>query len=412
MDNCNNLGCTHRAIYNVKRVQACAGFLAQAQVEGLLGNSSGFSGNPWMGNNYLGGLYCMGGLYCPSYGRTSPSRYTDKKKFSFKLSAADDDCVYVAFGEAKGEGRQALAIFETSGSDDCEYLSHITLGDTLDDIPEKIIVRGELAVIGAYNGGTVYLIDISDKEYPELINKLALGRKYGGTGGVTSLAIEDEVLFVSIEFEGSDKHIIYSLDISEPEETDEDDDLLDSYILDDDDYQEIYNMVSVPGYLYISAKYKDDSTILIMDISEPDDLLTEYFSDLLCRINLKDGSFGYIYLLFEHKSYQEHLAAFHILRYMVKIWKLWLKEKVGHRSDNYTDDRLSWGKSMGSKVKLHRIEEVRSCQPLPIHSLRKGKNKGYKREYSRESFKMLVRQKPPILPGAGKKLACTIYCTL
>jgi predicted transposase/invertase (TIGR01784 family) len=59
--------------------------------------------------------------------------------------------------------------------------------------------------------------------------------------------------------------------------------------------------------------------------------LAEYFSDLLCQVNIKDGSFGYVYLLFEHKSYQEPLAAFHVLRYMVKIWELWLKEKVGHR---------------------------------------------------------------------------------
>ncbi len=236
-----------------------------------------------MGNNYMGGPYGMGGLgiYSPPYGspysRTSASSYTDNKRFSFKFSAADNDYIYVTFGETKGEGRQALAIFETSGSDDCEYLSHITLGDTLDDVPEKIIVRGDLAVIGTYSGGKVYLIDISDKEDPEIINKLVLGRKYGGTGRVTSLAIEDKVLFVSIEFEGSafegsGKHIIFSLDISDPEETDEDDDLLDSYKLDDDDYQEIYNMVSVPGYLYISAKYEDDPTILIMDISEPDDL--------------------------------------------------------------------------------------------------------------------------------------------
>jgi len=47
--------------------------------------------------------------------------------------------------------------------------------------------------------------------------------------------------------------------------------------------------------------------------------------------NLKNGSLGYIYLLFEHKSYQETLSAFHILRYMVKIWELWLKERVGDR---------------------------------------------------------------------------------
>jgi predicted transposase/invertase (TIGR01784 family) len=54
--------------------------------------------------------------------------------------------------------------------------------------------------------------------------------------------------------------------------------------------------------------------------------LAEYFSDLLCKIDLRDGSLGYIYFLFEHKSYQEPLTAFHILRYMVKMWDVWLRD--------------------------------------------------------------------------------------
>ena len=49
--------------------------------------------------------------------------------------------------------------------------------------------------------------------------------------------------------------------------------------------------------------------------------LKEYFSDLLFKAYFKDGSRGYVYLLFEHKSYQERSIAFHILRYMVKIWE-------------------------------------------------------------------------------------------
>jgi len=53
--------------------------------------------------------------------------------------------------------------------------------------------------------------------------------------------------------------------------------------------------------------------------------LKEYFSDLLLKTYLKDGSRGYVYILFEHKSYQEPLTAFHLLRYMVKIWEMSLK---------------------------------------------------------------------------------------
>ncbi|MDI6794303.1 MAG: Rpn family recombination-promoting nuclease/putative transposase [bacterium] len=55
--------------------------------------------------------------------------------------------------------------------------------------------------------------------------------------------------------------------------------------------------------------------------------LAEYSSDLLFKVSLRDGSEGYVYILFEHKSYQEPLTAFHLLRYMVKIWEMWLKLK-------------------------------------------------------------------------------------
>ena len=45
----------------------------------------------------------------------------------------------------------------------------------------------------------------------------------------------------------------------------------------------------------------------------------------------KKGLPGYVYILFEHKSYQEHSIAFHILRYMVKIWEK--KEVPGNQFD-------------------------------------------------------------------------------
>lgn len=57
--------------------------------------------------------------------------------------------------------------------------------------------------------------------------------------------------------------------------------------------------------------------------------MEEYFSDLLFKAYLKDGSSGYVYILFEHKSYQEPLIAFHFLRYMIKIWEMSLKNKSG-----------------------------------------------------------------------------------
>ena len=58
----------------------------------------------------------------------------------------------------------------------------------------------------------------------------------------------------------------------------------------------------------------------------------DYFSDLLYKINIKkspDGlekSLGYVYILFEHKSYQDKLVLLQILSYMVKIWQLYVNQ--------------------------------------------------------------------------------------
>ena len=70
-----------------------------------------------------------------------------------------------------------------------------------------------------------------------------------------------------------------------------------------------------------SLEYTKDSFI--------DEDLKEFFSDLLFRAQLKDGTRGYVYILFEHKSYHEPLTAFHILRYMVKIWEMLLRKREG-----------------------------------------------------------------------------------
>jgi len=256
---------------------------------GFPGNySSGFPPPLGMMNNYMGGLYGMGGpystggIYGPSYNRISSSVKADNDKFTFIHSASDGEHIYLPFDEGGGQNRGAIAILEASGSDDYEYLSHVTLGKKKaydgygsSTSASKMIVQDDLLVIGAMDKGAVYLVDVSDKAEPELINKLNVGEKYqsgGALSRVTGLAIEGEVLFVSVKFLGSYKHIIFSLDISNPEDTDEDDDVLDYYILDADDCQEIYTMVSTPGYLYITAKYEYDSTILIMDIANPDDL--------------------------------------------------------------------------------------------------------------------------------------------
>ena len=47
---------------------------------------------------------------------------------------------------------------------------------------------------------------------------------------------------------------------------------------------------------------------------------------MLYKINFQDES-AYIYFLFEHKSYPDSLIHIQLLEYIVKIWKLELKQK-------------------------------------------------------------------------------------
>ena len=48
--------------------------------------------------------------------------------------------------------------------------------------------------------------------------------------------------------------------------------------------------------------------------------LKKDFSDLLYQVEI-DGREGYIYILFEHKSYEDEKVIFQLLRYMTKIWE-------------------------------------------------------------------------------------------
>jgi predicted transposase YdaD len=60
--------------------------------------------------------------------------------------------------------------------------------------------------------------------------------------------------------------------------------------------------------------------------------LADYYSDMLYRVNLTDGSQGFIYVLFEHKSYYDKFVHLQLLEYMVKIWRLHIKQHKGEAS--------------------------------------------------------------------------------
>ena len=71
---------------------------------------------------------------------------------------------------------------------------------------------------------------------------------------------------------------------------------------------------------------KDLLSMIDMSTLEPkkdtylDKELKEQFSDLLFQVEINNKE-GYIYLLFEHKSYRDKLVIFQVLRYMLEIWE-------------------------------------------------------------------------------------------
>lgn len=56
-----------------------------------------------------------------------------------------------------------------------------------------------------------------------------------------------------------------------------------------------------------------------------DEDLKEFFSDVVYRVKLDDHD-AFIYCLFEHKSYPDKKVSLQLLKYMTKIWNLYLKQ--------------------------------------------------------------------------------------
>jgi predicted transposase/invertase (TIGR01784 family) len=73
-------------------------------------------------------------------------------------------------------------------------------------------------------------------------------------------------------------------------------------------------------------KLVDLDTLEISKDSFIEKELADYYSDMLYRVNLTDGSQGFIYVLFEHKSYYDRFVHLQLLEYMVKIWRLHIKQ--------------------------------------------------------------------------------------
>jgi predicted transposase/invertase (TIGR01784 family) len=58
--------------------------------------------------------------------------------------------------------------------------------------------------------------------------------------------------------------------------------------------------------------------------------LKDFYCDLLYKVELAQAD-GFIYILFEHKSYRDKLTPLQLLEYMCKIWRLHLKQDIAGR---------------------------------------------------------------------------------
>lgn len=99
-------------------------------------------------------------------------------------------------------------------------------------------------------------------------------------------------------------------------------------------FKETFGNATVAGdfltnYLPASvSRYIDIESLDPQKDSFIDEKLEETFSDLLFKADIA-GDEGYIYFLFEHKSYPDKGIAFQVLRYMVDIWETKMDKDMG-----------------------------------------------------------------------------------
>jgi len=74
-------------------------------------------------------------------------------------------------------------------------------------------------------------------------------------------------------------------------------------------------------------KLIDLSTLEICKDSFIEKDLSDYYSDMLYQVTLRDGSAGSVYVLFEHKSYYDKYVHLQLLEYMIKIWRLHINDR-------------------------------------------------------------------------------------
>ncbi len=87
--------------------------------------------------------------------------------------------------------------------------------------------------------------------------------------------------------------------------------------------------------------------------------LADYFSDMLYKITLS-GTSGYVYILFEHKSYYDKYVHLQLLEYMTKIWRLFLKQQQKAKN------KKAKVKAKAKKGKERKKENKKESLPIII----------------------------------------------
>ncbi|NCC62752.1 MAG: Rpn family recombination-promoting nuclease/putative transposase [Verrucomicrobiae bacterium] len=67
-------------------------------------------------------------------------------------------------------------------------------------------------------------------------------------------------------------------------------------------------------------------TLAITKDSFVDEKQAQHYSDLLYQVKLTENRPGFIYFLFEHKSYPDRFIARQLMLYMAEIWELFRKQ--------------------------------------------------------------------------------------
>ena len=110
-------------------------------------------------------------------------------------------------------------------------------------------------------------------------------------------------------------------------------------------------------------KIIDLETLELQKDSFINEELQEVFSDMLFQVAINKQE-GYVYFLFEHKSYPSKGVAFQLLNYMVRIWEQKIKKELDQKIPVVIPLVVYHGKDKW-KIKTSLGEMIRGYEELP-----------------------------------------------